>query len=140
MQFSFYFFVSFLEKIIFPSSIALDSALSETNSTGNCQGTKEKMFANGTLELEEFPMSPIPCFQTAIIGWYMCFILASTCMVNALLLVTLLGNKELRQPINTFVIAITFLNLIGSLVEFPFVIGSSFACKSVFTRFFLLVF
>ena len=98
------------------------------------------MFENKTLWLDEFPQSPIPCFQTGLIGWYMCMILASTTIVNSLLLVTLLGNKDLRKPINTFVIAITIINIAGALIEFPFVIGSSFACKSVFLSWFWLCF
>lgn len=93
------------------------------------------MFNNGTLQLEEFPMSTIPCFQTAMIGWYMCFIMVFTGIANSILLVILLGNKELRQPINIFVIAITILNLIGSILELPFIIGSSFACRYTDTFF-----
>ena len=93
------------------------------------------MFNNVTLELEEFPASPIPCFQTAIIGWYMCLVMVFTGIANSILLLTLLGNKSLRQPINIFVIAITILNLVGSIFELPFIIGSSFACKYIYTSF-----
>lgn len=93
------------------------------------------MFANGTEEIEEFPISPIDCFICSSIAWYMCFLLAATVTVNSFLLLTFLSSKQLRQPINTFVIFITILNLIGSILEFPFVIGANFSCRWIFHHF-----
>lgn len=90
------------------------------------------MFANDTLVLDEFPISPINCVVLNGIGFYMCFLLSGVVLVNALLLLTFLNNKDLRQPINTFIIVITVLNLIGSVFEFPFVIGSTFSCRWIF--------
>lgn len=85
------------------------------------------LFSNATGVLEEFPLSPISSPILKVLGWYMSFLLTSTVCVNCILLLTFLGTKDLRQPINTFVIAISTLNFFGPLIEFPFVIASNFA-------------
>lgn len=85
------------------------------------------LFSNATGVLDEFPLSPISEPVLMGLGWYMCFLMTSVVCVNCLLLLTFLGTKDLRQPINTFVIAITLINFFGALVEFPFVIASNFA-------------
>lgn len=92
------------------------------------------MFANYTAELEEFPISPINSTILHFVGWYMSFLLAFTFAINWSLLATFIGTKELRKPINTFVISITVLNLVGCILEFPFVVGSAFSCRWIFNH------
>lgn len=91
-----------------------------------------RMFANLTGSLEQFPESPIDAWILFVVGWYMCFLMSAVVSVNGMLLVTFFGSRDLRQPINTFVICVTFLNFFGALIEFPFVIASNFAGKWVF--------
>lgn len=78
---------------------------------------------------DEFPVSPIECYKLNILAVYLCFLLVGSTVVNAWLIGLFFIFKELRKPINTFVFANVFLNIVGSLVELPFVIGSNFSCR-----------
>lgn len=74
--------------------------------------------------------SPIDGSILNIIGFYLilCFIL---CVVlNSILLLIFIRYKELRIPLNFFIITISICNLFGSL-QFPFVIDSNFNHKYI---------
>ena len=74
-------------------------------------------------------VSPVTCWKLNIIAVYCIFLFVSSILVNGTLLWIFFKVKELRTPINIFVIVFTVLSLIGSSVETPFVITSNFACR-----------
>jgi hypothetical protein len=82
----------------------------------------------------DFPPSPIACFKLNLIAIYLTALLVASSVVNSFLVAIFMAYKELHKPVNTFVMACVFLNLIGSFLELPFVIGSNFACKWIFQR------
>ncbi len=73
--------------------------------------------------------SGVECYKLRTIGLYCVFLFISGTVFNSLLLWTFYRNKELRTPINMFIIALTIFNLFGCLFEMPFVIVSNFYCK-----------
>ena len=89
---------------------------------------------------DEFPISPIECFKLNVIAYYLCALLVASAMVNSVVLLAFFVSKELRSPINTFVMCITALNLFGSITELPFVIGSNFACRFIYSKIIYLFF
>lgn len=90
------------------------------------------MVCNETLiaaDLVDFPHSPISSVVLNGIGFYLCALMVASSIVNAILFLILVFVKELKNPINSFVLAITCLNFFGTVVELPFVIGSNFASR-----------
>jgi hypothetical protein len=71
----------------------------------------------------------VECYKLKTIGLYCLFLFLSGTVFNGLLLWTFYRNKELRTPMNMFIIALTIFNLFGCLLEMPFVIVSNMYCK-----------
>jgi hypothetical protein len=77
-----------------------------------------------------FSLEPtVECFKLRTIGLYAVFLFVSGTFFNGLLLWIFLKNKDLRTPLNAFIIALTAFNLFGCLFELPFIIISNFYCK-----------
>jgi hypothetical protein len=68
--------------------------------------------------------SPVDCGTLRVIGWYCIMVMILSILLNATILAVFVRYKEMRTPINTLVGMLALMNLIGSLLEFPFVIIS----------------
>lgn len=79
-------------------------------------------------------LSPIECYKLNIIACYCIILLVLSVTFNSLLLLIFFRHKKLRNSLNMLIITITFLNLIGSLSEFSFVIPSNFQCRWIFKK------
>ena len=73
--------------------------------------------------------SPVDCTNLQIIGTFTTLLFGLCLLFNSMLLWVFLKYKNLHSPINVFIVALTTTNLIGSVLEFPFIIASKFACK-----------
>ena len=78
--------------------------------------------------------SPIECYKLNIIAVYCCILFITSILVNSKLLYVFYTTKNLRTSLNRFVIVLTGLDLIGSLIELPFVIISNFSCGWIFGK------
>lgn len=79
-------------------------------------------------------ISPVACWKLNIVAIFITFMLFLSVAGNSTLLFAFYTNKELRTPLNVFVIAMTSINLFGSVSEFTYIIASNFACRWVFGR------
>ena len=73
--------------------------------------------------------SPVECYKLKIISVYCVIVLILSLTLNSLLLKVFYQNKKLRTSINTTIIALTFTNLVGSILEMMFVIPSNWYCR-----------
>ncbi len=73
--------------------------------------------------------SPVECYKLKIISVYCFLVLILSLVLNSLLLKVFYQNKKLRTSINTSIIALTFTNLVGSILEMMFVIPSNWYCR-----------
>lgn len=80
------------------------------------------------LNLCKLLKSPINEFALKISGIYLIFGLVLCIISNSILLLVFIRHKNLRTTPNLIIIAITLINLIGS-IEFPFMIGNTFNSK-----------
>ncbi len=71
--------------------------------------------------------SPIDPTTLNILGCFLTLMFIFGVIFNSMLLHIFSKNKELRNPLNLFVMAITLFNLLGCLFELPWVIHSNFA-------------
>ena len=69
------------------------------------------------------------CPRLKYISVYLLIIYITGITSNTVLLKIFWTNKDLRAPINVFVIALTILNFIGIFCEAPLLIVSNFYCK-----------
>ncbi|RNA30626.1 melanopsin [Brachionus plicatilis] len=70
--------------------------------------------------------SPVKCANLRIIGALSTLLFALCLVFNSILLWVFLKYKNLRSPINVFITALTISNLVGSILEFPFIIAILF--------------
>ena len=73
--------------------------------------------------------SPVECFNLNLIAIYCIVVVVLSLIFNSLLIVVFYVYKDLSSPLNPFIITLTIFNLVGTLIEFPFVIVSNFYCK-----------
>ncbi|CAF0751292.1 unnamed protein product [Brachionus calyciflorus] len=79
-------------------------------------------------------VSPIECYKLNVLS-FVCFIIfIFSLFFNTILLWVFFTNKELRSPLNIIIIALTFLNLFGTLTELPVVIITNYSCRWVFNK------
>ncbi|RNA43725.1 vertebrate ancient opsin-like [Brachionus plicatilis] len=83
-------------------------------------------------EYDLMKSSPVNCVNLRIIGTFTTLLFASCLLFNSILLWVFLKYKNMRSPTNIFITALTILNLVGSIIEFPFIIASKFACRWIF--------
>ncbi len=74
-------------------------------------------------------ISPIPCWKLNIAATFIVVMLFLSVSANTTLLFTFYKHKDLRTPLNVFVIAMTTINLFGSISEFTYIIVSNYACR-----------
>lgn len=78
--------------------------------------------------------SPIACGKLNIIAFYCIILLIVSLIFNTSLLVVFAKYKKLRSTLNMFIMAITVLNLVGSISELSFVIPTNLKCKWLFNK------
>lgn len=78
--------------------------------------------------------SPVECWKLNLIATFVVVMLFLSVSANSTLLWTFYNYKDLRTPLNVFVIAMTGINLFGSISEFTYIIASNYACRWVFGR------
>ena len=71
----------------------------------------------------------VECYKLRIIGVFSIFLFILSLFFNMLLLIVFFSSKKLRTTNNIPILVLTFLNLIGSILEYPFVIISNLKCK-----------
>ena len=62
-----------------------------------------------------------------ILGAFLVLVMLFGILINSFLLNIFRTNKDLQTPLYSYVIAITSLNLFGSLTELPWIIHSTFS-------------
>lgn len=72
-----------------------------------------------------FSISPINDTILTLIGIYLIAVFVLSVLINGLLLLIFIRNKDLVVPINIQIITMTVVNLFGS-IQFPWVIHSHF--------------
>lgn len=78
---------------------------------------------------------PVECFKLNLIGIFCIILFVLSAFFNSILLWTFIRNKSLRTSLNIFIIALTCCNLLGTLIELPFVIVSNLKCQWIFGKF-----
>lgn len=71
----------------------------------------------------------VECYKLRIIGVFSIFLFILSLFFNMLLLIVFFSSKKLRTTNNIPILVLTFLNLIGSILEYPFVIISNLKCR-----------
>lgn len=79
--------------------------------------------------LYEDRQSPVDCFKLNVIALYCMIILVISIKFNSLLLTVFMKYKSLRTNINMFIIVLTLLNLVVSILEFSFIIPANLKCR-----------
>jgi hypothetical protein len=74
-------------------------------------------------------VSPVTCWKLNIISFVFVLLFTSSFFINSILLWIFLKEKQLRTPLNSFVITFTVLSLVGSIIQGPIVIASNFFCR-----------
>ena len=85
----------------------------------NKKALNERYYANARCE----------CGYLKITAIYICLLFFASLITNTLLLCSLLKIKEMRTPVNTFMIFFTILSLYGTVSELPLVFISMLKCK-----------
>jgi hypothetical protein len=90
---------------------------------------------NNNTSIDEYSLeSPTECYKLQILGIICFFLFVSSLTFNSLLLNVFIKNKHLRTSNYVSVIALTILNLIGTLTQLPFIIISNLSCKWIFNK------
>lgn len=102
-----------------------------------------KIVDNNPEEDDEYnTMSPLGYRTLIFFSVYSAVLLVAATLVNGSLLILFAIYKELRTTLNSFIIAITALNLIAALFSLPFVIVSNYyqrfaICLFLFSFFYI---
>ena len=94
----------------------------------------ERLYLNGNVfHMDMFRQSAVNiCFKFKFVGVYLILVFLIGLLSNATLLWIFYGKRELRNKLNSFVIALTVNNLLGCILELPFIIKSSLSCRYLF--------
>ena len=84
------------------------------------------MLLNGTWTN---PNVSVECYKLVPIATYCIILFIVALTTNLALIWILLKNKELLHNANILILALSVLNIIGSLLELPFVLVSAILCK-----------
>ena len=71
------------------------------------------------------------CWHLQVLAGYVVILFFTSAITNILLLWVLLRRKEMRTPVNSFIIFFTILSLFGTCSEFPLITISMLKCKYV---------
>ena len=74
-------------------------------------------------------LSPTPCWKLKLISAYCVALFSTSFLINGAIMYAFYKTKELRTPVNMFVLVFTVLSLIASFSESPFVIVSNYRCR-----------
>ena len=74
------------------------------------------------------------CWQLKITAGYIVCLFVTSVVANVLLLWVLLRRKEMRTPVNSFIIFFTMLSLFGTCSEFPLIVISMLKCRYIFKK------
>ena len=74
-------------------------------------------------------ISPIKCEKLNYLAVTFIFLLLFGIILNSLLLWSFFKCPKLQEPSDYFMITMTFFNLIGTAIIFPFMIVTNFKCK-----------
>ena len=69
------------------------------------------------------------CGQFKVIGYYMSGLSVTGILSNASLLWAFYKCKDLRTPMNAFIMALLMINLFASATEVPIVAINAFSCR-----------
>jgi len=78
--------------------------------------------------------SPTECYKLRILGIFCLILFITSFIFNSLLLNVFVKHRHLRTSNYTLVIALTILNLFGTITELPFIIISNLSCKWIFNK------
>ena len=78
---------------------------------------------NKTLSIDPYSReSPTECYKLRILGTFCTLLFVTSALFNSLLLNAFIQNKHLRTSFNILKITLIAINLIGTLLELPFVV------------------
>jgi hypothetical protein len=90
---------------------------------------------NETLIEENWSPKPlVECYKLQVIGGYCTILFIVGIIANPTIIWIILRNKELVNPVNILIVALSILNTIGVLVELPLVTISAFMCRFKFGK------
>lgn len=69
------------------------------------------------------------CYQLRIVAAFCTFLFIAGILFNGALIWLFITNKELRNSLNTFIMALTAFNLFGTVFELPWIIVSNYYCE-----------
>ncbi|CAF0759611.1 unnamed protein product [Rotaria sordida] len=75
------------------------------------------------------------CHVLKWIGIYLCFTFIFGVCLNAIVLIILLQNKRRRSPIDIFIIALCFADLLDALLGIPLSLTSNLACRWLYGKY-----
>lgn len=78
-------------------------------------------------------LSKDACFKLNLLAIFCTILFILSVVFNSLLLCLFCIDRKLRTSVNWFVISLTFLNLLGTCTEIPFIILNNFYCRLVFS-------
>ncbi len=88
--------------------------------------------SNFTIAIDLYDLdSPVECHKLQTLGVICIIMTLAGIFFNSILLYVCVTKKEMRKSINSFMIAITVLNLFGCICEMPFIIISNFKCRYI---------
>ncbi|RNA35867.1 melanopsin [Brachionus plicatilis] len=79
-------------------------------------------------------LSPIECYKLNIVSLFCIILFICSFSFNSILLWVFYMSKELRSPLNIIMIALTILNLTGTITELPTVIVTNYTCRWIFGK------
>jgi hypothetical protein len=72
---------------------------------------------------------PVECNKLTIIGVFCILLFFSSIFFNFSLLWIFFKNRELRTSVNIFIITLTIINILGTLLETPWIVFSNLFCR-----------
>ena len=73
--------------------------------------------------------SPTECYKLRIVGVLTTLLFIFSTIFNGILLYAFIKHKQLRTSLNIYIIGITVLNLVSTIIELPFIMVSNLYCK-----------
>ena len=80
-----------------------------------------------TINYDQQPL--LECYKLRYISIYSMTLFFISLFFNTSLLYILFKNKHLRTTLNNFIMSISVLNLIGTIIEFPLLAITNYQCK-----------
>ena len=90
------------------------------------------MFNNSKIHFTNNEWTPPALASCQILKWiggYLCFTFICGVGLNIIILYILLQNKRRRSPIDVFIIALCFSDLLAALLGIPLPLTSNLACR-----------